>query len=95
MGSGFYVVMAAFYVWSLQPGKSAESPDMEQWGSIGRTTAIEVLYAALGDSYVEAYRQNEPEIERKARRSAGALWALFLEVVCLAVSILAPFWPPW
>ncbi len=87
--------MAAFYVWSLQPGKSAESPDMEQWGSIGRTTAIEVLYAALGDSYVEAYRQNEPEIERKARRSAGALWALFLEVVCLAVSILAPFWPPW
>lgn len=95
LGSCLYVVMAAFYVWSLQPGKSAESPDMEQWGTIGRTTSIETLYAALGDSYVEAYLQNEPEIERKARRSAGALWTLFGEVVCLAASILAPFWPPW
>jgi hypothetical protein len=95
LGLAFYVCMAGCYVWSLLPGKSAESPDMEQWRSVGLTSPIESLCAALGDSYVEAYQQNEPGIEKKAFRSAGALWFLFLEVVCLAVSVLAPFWPPW
>lgn len=87
-GFGAYLGLAICYVASLRPGKWAASPDMEQWREVG-------LHHSLRDSFVEAYRINEPNVERKAARSALAIWFLFVEVVGLSISVLAPFWPPW
>jgi hypothetical protein len=49
----------------------------------------------LGDACVEAYGNNEPAIERKANKSALALWCLAGEVICLSAAVLAPLWPLW
>jgi hypothetical protein len=95
--SGFlaYLCLAFCFVFSLRIGKWQDAPDMDQWKKISTEYAVEDLQRALGDSYADAYRANEPQIEKKAKVSAMALWTLFGEVICLSAAVLIPMWPPY
>lgn len=93
LGFGFYLLLAVFYVWSFQYTGWDERPDMEQWQEISTQFTAEDLQRWLGDACVEAYRTNEPILEKTAGKSALALWSLFFEVVCLSVAVLVPIWP--
>jgi hypothetical protein len=90
-----YLCLALCYVFSLRIGKWQDAPDMSQWKVISVQYAVEDLQRALGDSYADAHRANEPQIETKAKVSAFALWALFGEVICLSTAVLTPMWPPY
>lgn len=93
VGFVFYVSLAIFYVWSFLYTDWDSRPEARQWQSVSTRFTVEDLHRWLGDACVEAYSNNEPAIERKAGKSALALWSLAGEVVCLSAAVLAPLWP--
>lgn len=96
VGSVSYLILAACYLLSFRQSKWANSPDMLQLKDLFDTEnpqKLEDIQKALGDSYVEAYLFNEPRIEKKAKRSAFAMWSLGAEVIGLGIAVLAPFVP--
>lgn len=93
VGFGCYGLLALFYVLSLRGGRWIEIPDMEQFREISSLFSVQDLQRALGDSCTEAYRANEPAIDRKAKWSAFAMWCLFGEVISLSVAVVIPLWP--
>jgi hypothetical protein len=93
VGFAFYVLLAIFYVWSFLYSGWDSRPDAEQWKTITTQFKVEDLQRWLGDACVEAYSNNEPVIERKANKSAVALWCLGGEALCLSAAVLAPLWP--
>lgn len=92
LGLGFYVLLASFYVWSFLYAGWDSRPEMEQWKNMTTQFTVEDVQRWLGDACVDAYTANEPAIERKANKSALALWCLAGEVVCLSIAVLAPLW---
>lgn len=93
IGFAFYVLLAIFYVWSFLYTDWDSRPEVEQWKTVSTRFTVEDLHRWLGNACVEAYSNNEPAIERKASKSALALWCLAGEVVCLSAAVLAPLWP--
>lgn len=93
VGFVFYVLLAIFYVWSFLYTDWDSRPEAEQWKVVSTRFTVEDLHRWLGDGCIEAYSSNEPAIERKAGKSALALWSLAAEVVCLSAAVLAPLWP--
>lgn len=93
VGFLFYVMLAIFYVWSFQYTGWDSRPELEQWQTVTTEFMVADLQRWLGDACVEAYQNNEPAIERKASKSAFALWCLAGEVVCLSFAVLRPLWP--
>jgi hypothetical protein len=92
-GFVFYVLLTIFYVWSFRYSGWDSRPDVEQWKSVAGQFKLRDLHRWLGDACVEAYSKNEPAFERKAKRSAWALWCLGGEAVCLSVAVAGPLWP--
>ena len=88
-----YLALAIFYVLSFVEGKWRQIPDMEQFREISTQFAVEDLQRALADACVDAYGVNEPAIDRKAKKSAKAMWCLFFEVIFLSFAVLIPLWP--
>jgi hypothetical protein len=93
VGFAFYVLLAISYLWSFLYTDWDSRPEVEQWKMISTRFTVADLHRWLGDACVEAYSNNEPAIERKAGKSALALWCLAGEVVCLSAAVLAPLWP--
>ena len=92
-GFAFYVLLAMFYVWSFLYSGWDSRPDVEQWKVVSTQFSDADLHRWLGDACVEAYNNNEPAIERKANKSALALWCLAGEVISLSAAVIAPLWP--
>lgn len=88
-----YLLLTTFYVWSFLYTGWDSRPEVEQWKLVTTTFAVEDLQRWLGDACVEAYGANESNINRKAHKSALALWCLAGEVVCLSAAVLSPLWP--
>jgi hypothetical protein len=94
-GFACYILLAIFYVWSFLYTGWDSRPEVEQWKKVTTEFAVQDLQRWLGDACVEAYGVNEPAIERKAGKSAWALWCLAGEVVSLSTAVLVPLWPWW
>ena len=92
---GFYLAIFVVLVWSVRISKWDSRPLLSQWQevTVGRTE--EEMQRWLGDACVEAYANNEPVIEKRARRSGLVLWCLAGEAGGLMVAVLAPLWPFW
>jgi hypothetical protein len=90
LGVVFYVLLAIFYVWSFQYTGWDSRPEVAQWKTVSTQFTVTDLQRWLGNACVEAYINNEPLIDRKASKSAWALWSLAGEVIFLVVSVLLP-----
>jgi hypothetical protein len=93
LGFLFYVLLTIFYVWSFRYSGWDSRPDVQQWKLVSAQFKLEDLQGWLGDACVEAYTKNEPAIERKANKSAMALWSLGGEAIFLSAAVATPLWP--
>jgi hypothetical protein len=97
LGGAFLCYMAIFVVLivSVQVSKWDSRPELSQWRLVTLDRNEEEMQRWLGDACADAYANNEPVIEERARRSGLVLRLLFGEAAGLMVAVLAPLWPLW
>lgn len=91
----FYLAMFVVLVWTVRISKWDSRPLLSQWGEVTVGSTEEAMQRWLGDACVAAYANNEPVLERRARRSGLVLWCLAGEAGGLVIAVLAPLWPFW